>query len=213
MIERAGPDVLPAADPDAIAAAAGALWATGIVGLPTETVYGLCALPSPEALEALLRAKRRPTEKGMAILVDSLDQVRTLADLSGPALTLAARFWPGPLTLVLPPLPGASLPGPLYGPSGQLAFRLPDHPVPRALAALIGPLCLTSANLSGQPEAHTAQELVETMGDALALVIDGGRATGGVPSTVVSIEDGVPLILREGALLAAAIEDALANVS
>lgn len=205
----AGPPVLAAADPESIQAAAEALWATGIVGIPTETVYGLAVMPWREPLEALLRAKRRPAEKGIALLVGSLSQVEAIAEVVPVARTLAARFWPGPLTIVLQPRSNMAFPEALYGPTGGLGFRLPDHPVPRALSALTGPIALTSANTSGEPEALTAHQLVAAMGEALSLVIDGGLSQGGVPSTVVECQMDELRILRDGAIAAAEIHAAL----
>ncbi len=204
MIEGGAP-VLPADAPEALEAAIHALWAGGIVGLPTETVYGLAVLPQPEPLASLLIAKRRPAEKGIALLVESMDQVEPLAEMGPAARRLAARWWPGALTLVLSPRPDVDLPEPLYGPTGTLAFRVPDHPVPRALAATLGPLALTSANVSGEPDATTAAELVAAVGHSISLVLDGGPAPGGVPSTVVAFERGEAVILRAGAISPAAI--------
>lgn len=208
MIEGGAP-VLPADAPDALEAAIQVLWAGGIVGLPTETVYGLAVIPQPEPLASLLLAKRRPAEKGIALLVESMDQVEPLAEIGPAARRLAARWWPGPLTLVLSPRPGVDLPEPLYGASGTLAFRVPDHPVPRALAATLGPLALTSANVSGEPDATTAAQLVAAIGHSISLVLDGGSTPGGVPSTVVAFDPEGARVLREGALPAAEVLAAL----
>ena len=102
---------------------------------------------------------------------------------------------------MLDPLPGTSLPDPLYGPSGGIGFRLPDHDVPRALAARLGSLAVTSANLSGEPDSTTADELLSAIGGSLALVLDDGPVRGGVPSTVVIVgRDGPMTIARVGAL-------------
>ena len=204
-----GPPVLSADDPDAIPAAIDVLWMGGIVGVPTETVYGLAVLPQPEPLATLLIAKRRPSDKGITLAVDSLDQVEAVAEVSAAARHLADRFWPGPLTLVLPPRTGSVLPDPLLGPTGAVGFRLPDHPVPRGLAAALGPIGLTSANLSGEPDARTSDELIAAIGDSIGLVIDGGAAQGGVPSTVVAFDGNGANILREGAIGSAAIRAAL----
>ncbi|MEO7118822.1 MAG: L-threonylcarbamoyladenylate synthase [Candidatus Limnocylindrales bacterium] len=204
-------EVFPATDPAAIDAAIGALWAGGIVGIPTDTVYGIAVLPLAEPLQAVLVAKQRPAEKGIALMVDSIAQIEAFAVLPPAATRLAERFWPGPLTLVLEPLPDIALPSPLYGITGRLGFRVPDHPVPRAIAARIGPIAVTSANVSGEPDSLTAGQLVAAIGDSLSLVLDGGPTEGGVPSTVVAVEpDGTWTVLREGALTDAAIRDALA---
>jgi L-threonylcarbamoyladenylate synthase len=206
----AGPSVLDAADADALHVAGAALLVGGIVGLPTETVYGLAVLPRPAALRALIDAKRRTPDKGIPLLLDGLDQVAGLVVVTASAQRLAARFWPGPLTLVLPLLRARSLPEDLTGGRSSLAVRVPDHPVPRALARELGPLAVTSANLSGEREARTAAELVAALGASLACVIDDGPVRGGVPSSVVAVDAAGTLeILREGALSRARLEAAV----
>ncbi len=196
-----GPVVLPASDPDAISDAIDAMRAGAIVGIPTETVYGIGGLPRADSLAAIIRAKRRPEEKGIALLIDGFDQVEMLVELPAAALRLARDHWPGALTLVLPIRRSASLPDTLTGGRGTLGLRIPDHPVPRALARALGPLAMTSANLSGEPPATTAAELVASIGYALALVLDDGPVRGGVASTVVAVDaDGAWRILRAGAL-------------
>lgn len=196
----AEPTILPAAELDSVAAAIEALWAGGIVAIPTETVYGLAVLPHAAALAAMIRAKRRPGEKGIALIVDSLAQVEALAVMPETARRLAQRFWPGPLTLVLPPRDGVELPGPLYGATGALGFRLPDHPTPRSLAARLGPIAISSANVSGEPDSRTAGEVIAALGQSLALVLDGGRTRGGIPSTVMEVSPSGLRVLREGAI-------------
>ena len=205
MIER-GPAVLPASDPDSLAAAVSALQAGGIVGLPTETVYGIGVVPQPAALAALIRAKQRPEEKGIALLLDGLDQVDALVELSPLAGRLAERFWPGALTLVLPLRCPELVPEGVTGGRDTLGLRIPDHPLPRALARALGPIAVTSANRSGEPPAQTAAELLAAVGHSLALVIDDGPVRGGTASTVVGIDrDGGWRILRAGAIEGAAI--------
>lgn len=206
------PPVLPASDPASIEAALEALGRGDIVGIPTETVYGIGGCPSPAALRALIVAKRRDEGKGIALLVDGLDQVTDLVVVPSAAHRLAERFWPGALTLVLPLHPGIVLPAELTGGRSTLGIRLPDHPVPRGLARRLGPLAVTSANVSGAPPAQTAEELVTTVGDALALVLDDGPVRGGVASTVVALEhDGRPTVLRPGALDPAILTAVLAS--
>lgn len=204
---------MPADDPDVIAVAAAALDAGGIVGLPTETVYGVAVMPRPEALDALLLAKQRPVDKGIPLLLDDLEQVAGLVTVGAMARRLAACFWPGPLTLALPLLRPASVPAVLSGGRGSLALRIPDHDVPRALARELGPIAVTSANLSGAPEARTAAELVAALGASLAVVIDDGPVRGGVPSSVVAIDDADGWrLLRESALRRADLAACLAGV-
>jgi L-threonylcarbamoyladenylate synthase len=198
----ARPVVLAASDPGAVPAAAAALAAGSIVGLPTETVYGLAVLPHPEPLAALIAAKHRPPAKGIALLVDGIDQVASSVVLPAAAQALAARFWPGPLTLVLALREGAALPEALTGGKRRIGIRIPDHPVPRAVARRMGPLAVTSANVSGEPDAVTVDELIGSLGASLAVVIDAGPiARGGIPSTVVVVDpDGSLTVLRTGAI-------------
>jgi L-threonylcarbamoyladenylate synthase len=193
--------VRDAADPAALDAAVEALRRGAIVGVPTETVYGLAVLPTADAVAALIAAKRRPPDKGIALLIDNLEQARALAVVSPAAGALAARFWPGALTLLLPLLPGVELPDEVTGGRRTIGLRLPDHATPRALARLLGPLAVSSANLSGQPEARSASELLAVVGASLALILDDGPVRGGVASTVVVVTDGQPLqVVREGAI-------------
>lgn len=206
----AGPDILPADDAMAVAVAAAALGSGGIVGMPTETVYGVAVLPRPGPLHALLVAKQRAFDKGIPLLLDDLEQVAGLVAVSDVARRLAEQFWPGPLTLALPLLRPDLVPAELSGGRGSLAVRVPDHAVPRALARMLGPIAVTSANLSGAPEAHTAGELVAALGASLAVVIDDGPVRGGVPSSVVAVDaEGRLHILREGALGQADLEAAI----
>jgi L-threonylcarbamoyladenylate synthase len=196
-----GPTVLTASDPDAILAAVLAMQAGGIVGIPTETVYGIGVVPRPEALAALIRAKQRPEEKGIALIIDGLEQVEGLVEVSLPARRLAERCWPGPLTLVLPLRNPESVPAAVSGGRDTLGLRVPDHPVPRALARTLGPIAVTSANRSGVAPATTAAQLLEAVGSSLALVLDDGPVRGRVPSTVVAVDAaGAWTILRQGAL-------------
>lgn len=207
-----GPAVLPASDPAARRAAAVALLAGGIVGLPTETVYGIGVVPRAETLEALIVAKQRPEDKGVALLIDDPAQVASLVVFDAAACRLAERFWPGPLTLVLPLLEPDTVSPLLTGGRTTLAVRLPDHDVPRGLARELGPLAVSSANRSGQPDARSAAELVAALGPSLALVLDDGPVRGGLPSSVVSVDpDGRISVLRVGALRRALIEAALAG--
>lgn len=199
-----------AVSPETLADAVLAMQAGGIVGIPTETVYGIGVVPRPEALQSLIVAKGRSEDKGIAVLIDGLDQVDGLVDVPAAARRLANRFWPGALTMVLPLLRPELMPAVLTGGRDALGLRLPDHPVPRALARELGPIAVTSANRSGEPAALTAPELIASVGPSLALVLDDGPVRGGVASTVVSVAgDGTCRILREGAITAAAITAAI----
>lgn len=206
----AGPLVLRTTDDGWLTAASRALASGGIVGLPTETVYGVAVLPRREALEALIAAKRRSVEKGIVLLIDDLAQVSDLIEVGVVAARLAERFWPGPLTLVLPLRRPGIVPASLTGGRGTLAVRIADHAVPRALARDLGPLAVSSANRSGEPAARTAGELIGSLGASLALVIDDGPVRGGLPSSVVAVDTGgVATVLREGPLDRAALAAAL----
>ena len=180
--------VLAAADPASLQAAARRSNAALLVGIPTETVYGVCALPTAAGVARLIEAKHRSADKGIQLLVDSLEQVAGLVLLTPTAERLARRFWPGGMTLVLDRRTDSSvskLTELLGGGRPTLGLRLPDHEVPRALARHLGPLAASSANVSGQPDATTAQLVSASLGDVLALILDDGPVRGGTPSTVV----------------------------
>ena len=196
------PRILPARDPESIRAAVSALRAGLLVAVPTETVYGVACLLDAVAIERLLDAKRRPASKGITLLVDDVAQAASVADLPPAARRLAARHWPGPLTVVAPVRADVALPESLTGESGAIGCRVPDHPAPRALARALGPIPLTSANLSGAPDARGAAEVVRQLGATLEVVLDDGPSPGGVPSTVIRFRGPgePPELLREGAL-------------
>lgn len=178
-----------------------ALRAGELVCLPTETVYGVAALPEPGPLGRLLEAKGRPEAKGITLLIDTLAVAERLCAIPPTARRLAELHWPGPLTLVLPLRPESDPPDLLTGGRRTLGFRVPDHPVPRALARVCGPLALTSANRSGERDPRSAAEATAALGSHLALVLDDGPSPGGVPSTVVAVDaQGGIEILRAGAL-------------
>jgi L-threonylcarbamoyladenylate synthase len=201
---------LVADGPDARAAAIEVLRAGGIVALPTDTVYGIAAdMALPDAIERLFAAKQRPPEKAVAVLLAEADQAEVLGVLAPAAALLAARFWPGGLTLVLPVRPEARLPRLLAAGAPTIGVRVPDHPTPRALAAVLGPLPTTSANRSGEADARDAHEILERLGDSLTMVLDGGPVRGGPASTVVDCTLEWPSILREGAIPSADIAAAL----
>ena len=203
--------VVAAAHPDAIALAVEALRDGQIVGIPTETVYGFATLPGEAAIERLITLKLRSNEKGIQMMVDSLEQVRYMAVLTEAAERLAEAFWPGGLTLVLDRRPDVDLPQLLGGGRPTLGLRLPDHDVPRQLARQLGPIAASSANISGQPDATTAAHVAATFDEEMALILDDGPVRGGVPSTVVDCSSAAeaPRVLREGAISAQAIAAAL----
>jgi len=184
-------------DPESIRQAAKLLSSSGLVAFPTDTVYGVGALVSDaQAIAQLYVVKGRGSEKAIPVLLSDpgeLDQIA--AEVNDVAQRLAARFWPGPLTLVLPKQ--ASLPEELSA-QPSVGVRMPDHPVALALMRLSGPLAVTSANISGSASPVTAQEVLEQLGGRIPLILDGGRTPGGISSTVVDCTSGEPRILRQG---------------
>lgn len=203
--------VLAADAPGAIDVAVELLRRGDLVGIPTETVYGICALPARASVERLIAAKQRSTEKGIQLLVDSIDQVRSLAVVTRAAEQLAERFWPGAMTVVLERRSDIDLTALLGGARTTLGLRLPDHVVPRALARRLGPIAASSANVSGEPDATTATLVERSLGAELGLILDDGPVRGGTPSTVVDCSDPTvpPRVLREGAISAADIAAAV----
>jgi L-threonylcarbamoyladenylate synthase len=183
------------------AAAVEVLRAGGVVALPTDTVYGIAvALDTPGGIERLFRVKRRPPDRGIALLLDSAEQAATIGRMTPAATALAEACWPGGLTVVVAERDGVTLPPALAGATSTVGLRVPDHPAPRALAAAVGPLPTTSANVSGEPEARDAAEIVAQLGDSIELILDGGPAHGGPASTVVDCTEGRPRVLRVGAV-------------
>lgn len=190
--------------------AAAILRSGGVIVYPTETVYGLGCDPwNHAAVERILRLKGRETARAMLLLADSRRMVEKAAgELEGVAARIAARFWPGPLTLVL--RPSRELPAYLYGPSGGVAFRVTTNPDAAALIGAFGsPVISTSANPSGQPPAVSAEEAVRMFGDGVDMVIPGSVPLGGIPSTVVDLTGGRPVLLREGAVLFSRVLEAV----
>lgn len=182
----------------------------GVVAIPTDTVYGIAAdLALPDSIERLFAVKRRSPEKAVALLLADAAQASVLGVVDEAARLLGERFWPGGLTLVLPSRPGARLPSILAAGRPTVGVRVPDHPCPRALAAELGPLPTTSANLSGEPDARDAHEIAAQLGEALALVIDGGPIRGGPGSSVVDCTADRPRLLRSGAISPSVIAEAL----
>ncbi|HJR46346.1 MAG TPA: L-threonylcarbamoyladenylate synthase [Actinomycetota bacterium] len=184
-----------------------ALDAGGVIVIPTDTVYGLAARPTlPDAVKRIFEVKERPDERALPVLGGSIDPLREVALLDEVALRLAERFWPGPLSLVLPRAAGFD--HPLGGTDdGTVAVRIPAFDATLDLLTHTGPLAVTSANRSGAPPAVTVDEARAALGDAIDVFIDGGRV-GGAPSTVVTLV-GPPRVLRAGALAAEAIEEVL----
>lgn len=189
---------LQADDPAALDTGVDLLMASQVIAAPTDTVYGLvCHYDSEAAIEALYEAKGRPPEKALPILLaDEAQLDEVVAHVSDLARRLMARFWPGPLTLVLPARP--HLPARLTAGMTTVAVRVPDHAVLQALARRSGPLASSSANRSGGPDCTSADAVLAQLDERIPLIVDGGTTPGGVPSTVVALgPDGVT-ILRPG---------------
>lgn len=168
-----------------------------VIGIPTDTVYGLAVDAfQPGASDRLFAAKRRPREVELPVLVAGVEQALGMASVVPRlAQALMERFWPGPLTIVLPRRPGLS--ADLGADDVTVGVRCPGHPVPMALCTRIGPLATTSANRHGEPTSETAQQVAHVFGDEVAVVLDGGLASG-LPSTVVDCTGFEPRLLREG---------------
>ena len=185
----------------AIAAAADRLRAGGLVAFPTETFYGLGAdALDPAAVARVFQAKGRPSDKPLLVLVDSPAMVREVtADIPERARRLMARYWPGPLTLILGARP--HLPPALTAGTGTIGVRVPGHAVARALVrATGGPLTAPSANPHGAPSPRTAAEVLAGLGEAVDLVLDAGPTAGGPPSTLLDLTGAVPRVIRPGAV-------------
>ena len=182
----------------------------GVIALPTDTVYGIAvALDTPGGIERLFHVKQRPPDKGIALLLASAAQADMVGRMTPAATTLAEACWPGGLTLVIEQLPDVSLPAALTGGERTVGVRVPDHPAPRALADALGPLPTTSANVSGQPEASDAAEILALLGDGIDLILDGGPAPGGPASTVVDCTGATPVVARAGAIAVERLADIL----
>jgi L-threonylcarbamoyladenylate synthase len=193
-----------------MAAAAGILRGGGLAIYPTETFYALGALWShTAALRRLATAKGRADGKPLPLVAASLAQVEEVASLADPlARRLAERFWPGPLTLVLPARP--AVPVPVSAGTGTAGVRVAGSALARALAqAAGGALVTTSANPSGAPPPVRAADLDPALVSSVDAVLDAGPAPGGLPSTVVEVTGGGPRLVRAGGISWEAVLDAL----
>jgi L-threonylcarbamoyladenylate synthase len=200
-------EILPATA-EGLAAAAELVADGRLVAFPTDTVYGVAGAYGREELRSTLgRLKGRPEGKPIPVLVADISQVTAAGYvLDERAKRLAGRWWPGPLTLVLPASGGGE----------SLGFRVPDHEVALSLIRLAGPLLTTSANRSGEPETLGADEVqiaFAVHGDLLAAVVDGGPAPGGTASTVVDLTADPARILRAGAISREAVAEVVALAS
>lgn len=184
-------------DPAVLAEAAAIVRRGGLVAFPTETVYGLAAdATNPKAIERLNQVKGRPPEKPYSLHLHSAAQVQQLVTAIPPiAAQLMERFWPGPLTIVMPSTEGKTV-----------GFRLPNHPVASAFLKACGvPVVAPSANRSGSPPPTDAREVLAALNGSFDCLLDAGPTPMGRESTVVEVIDGRLEIRREGAIAASAV--------
>ena len=172
-----------------------------LVVIPTDTVYGLAADPfCPPAVERIFHVKKRDKNQPLLLLIDSLERLpRLVADVSATLPKIAAEFWPGPLTVILPA--GPKVPRSITAGTDTVALRIPAVPLTRAIIrASGGVLTGTSANLSGRPPASTAAEAAWQFRDSVYYIVDGGPAPRRQPSTILDLTAKPPRIVRQGSL-------------
>ena len=199
MIRRSVDAVSP--DPEAVSEAARVICSGGVVALPTDTLYGLAVDPFCEdAVARVFAAKGRSAERALPLIGADADQIeQALGALPPLARTLARRFWPGPLTLLLEA--PAALSAQVTGGTGRIGVRVPAHQVARALCRACARLVTaTSANISGEPSSDDPDEVERTMGGRIDLLLDAGRTRGGLASTILDATGPVPRRVRAGAI-------------
>jgi L-threonylcarbamoyladenylate synthase len=199
------------ADEAGIAEAAEMLCRGGLVAIPTETVYGLAArADSDAAVAAIYRAKGRPDFNPLIVHVANVDQARQLSEFDGRAGRLAARFWPGALTMVLPLRRDAPLAPAVTAGLPTVALRCPAHPVMQGVLARTGlPLAAPSANRSGAVSPTSSAHVAASLGDRVDLILDGGNCEAGIESTIVALRERGWQILRPGPVTGAEISEVL----
>ena len=204
----------PERDPDAIAAAAAIIRRGGLLGIPTETVYGLGAdALNEDAVRRIFEAKGRPQDNPLILHVPSADWLdRYCQDVPPAAYRLAERFWPGPLTMILPRRP--IVPLRTTGGLETVGVRCPDHPVTLAIIEAAGvPVAAPSGNTSGRPSPTTARHMMDDMLGKIDGIVDGGPCAVGVESTIIDLTVQPPRLLRPGGLPLEALEQALGEVA
>jgi L-threonylcarbamoyladenylate synthase len=200
-------------DPMALEEAAALILAGEIVAVPTDTLYGLAADPfSAAAIARVFAAKGRTAERALALIAADLAQIEDqLGALPPDARRLAAAFWPGPLTLLMPR--PATMPEAVTGGLPQVGVRVPAHAVARGLCrASARPLTATSANISGAPAPANPDDVARTLSEVVALLLDAGPAPGGPPSTIVDVSAGEVRLVRPGAVSWDEVQACLAHV-
>ncbi|BBB12773.1 L-threonylcarbamoyladenylate synthase [Sphingopyxis sp. FD7] len=197
-------------DNAAIAEAAALIAAGQPVAVPTETVYGLAAdARDPQAVARIYAAKGRPDFNPLIVHVPTLAVAETLGEFGAAERALAARFWPGPLTLVVPRAEGCPVASIATAGLGTIALRVPGHRAMQALLAASGaPLAAPSANASGRVSPTKASHVLASLGGRIALVIDDGPTSAGVESTIARVKDGAVEVLRPGPVTAAMLAEA-----
>ena len=196
-----------------IAEAAAILQRGGLVAIPTETVYGLAADAfNSQAVASIFAAKGRPQDNPLIVHISDLSQLADLAETVPPAaMLLAERFWPGPLTMVLPRK--ASVSDTVTAGLDSVAIRFPAHPVARAvITAAQTPLAAPSANLSGSPSPTTAQHVMNDLAGRIEAVLDGGASDVGLESTVLALTGEKPVLLRPGGVTYEQLTEVLGEV-
>lgn len=201
------PRILSSSPAD-IARGVDALRGGGLIGLPTETVYGLAAdAANGEAVARIYAAKGRPSFNPLIAHVSGLDMAQREGDFSSQALALADTFWPGPLTLVVNAGSAGTACDLARAGLDSIALRVPSHPIASSLiAAFGGPLVAPSANPSGKISPTSAAHVLQDMGNKLDFVFDGGTCTAGIESTIIDARGERPALLRPGSLDPAAIK-------
>lgn len=201
-------------DSDGAIAQAGALLASGhVVGIPTETVYGLGANAlDGAAVRQIFAAKGRPSDNPLIVHIADFDQIYSLtAQVPDTAIRLANAYWPGPMTIILPK--ADCIPDEVSAGLDTVGIRLPSHPIARAVIRAAGvPIAAPSANLSGRPSTTTAAHVMEDMDGKIAAVVDGGACAVGVESTVISLAGEVPRLLRPGGISLEQLQAVLGTV-
>jgi L-threonylcarbamoyladenylate synthase len=186
---------------DAIEEAAKWIVLGEVVALPTDTLYGLAVDPfSADAVARLFAAKGRAEDRAIPLIAADRGQVeRHIGPLTPLASRIADRFWPGPVTMLLP-APRAMAPAVSAG-TGKVGVRVPDDRCARAICAAAGrPVTATSANVSGEPATADPSEVEHALGDRIMFLFDAGPARGGAPSTIVDVTDAQPALIRAGAI-------------
>ncbi|HET9218748.1 MAG TPA: L-threonylcarbamoyladenylate synthase [Terriglobia bacterium] len=185
------------------------LRAGGVIAFPTDTAYGLGADPfQAEAVQRIFQIKGRPETKPILLLVNSIAMAESVADLSGRALELAKRFWPGPLTMVVPAR--STVPDLVTAGTGTIGIRWPDATFARRLIdAFERPVTATSANRTGMPSAITVAEIREQFQDSIDVIVDGGTLPTRGGSTLLDLTETPARLLREGPIPKAELSDVL----